>query len=67
MIGAVCLKKDRLFQVYDSKSQSGFLSDEQDYVGQCILVFKRDCSSLAELTDDELVKLRNGFEKSKRA
>ena len=52
-------EKDKQFQVYESKSWSVFLSDEQDYLGRCRLVPKRHCSSLSELTDDEWDELHN--------
>lgn len=51
-------EKDKQFQVDESKSWSVFLSDEQDYIGRCILVLKRHCGSLSELTDDEWGELR---------
>ncbi len=51
-------EEDKRFQLYESKSWSVFLSDEQDYIGRCILVLKRHCSSLAELTEDEWNELR---------
>ncbi|MBR4743931.1 MAG: HIT family protein [Oscillospiraceae bacterium] len=52
-------EEDRRFQVYESKSWSVFLADDQDYIGRCILVLKRHCRSLAELTDDEWAELRD--------
>ena len=52
-------EEDKKFQVYESKSWSVFLSDEQDYIGRCILVLKRHCNSMSELTDDEWDELRN--------
>ena len=52
-------EEDRRYQVYESKSWSVFLSDEQDYVGRCILVLNRHCGSLLELTEDEWCELRN--------
>ena len=52
-------QEDKQFQVYESKSWSVFLSDEQDYIGRCILVLKRHCSSLSELNDDEWSELFN--------
>ena len=52
-------EKDKQFQVYKSKAWSVFLSDEQDYLGRCILVLKRHCGSLSDLTDDEWNELRN--------
>ena len=52
-------EEDKRFQVYESTFWSVFLSDEQDYIGRCILVLKRHCSSTAELTDDEWKELRD--------
>lgn len=52
-------EEDKRFQVYESTFWSVFLSDEQDYIGRCILVLKRHCSSMAELTDDEWKELRD--------
>ena len=51
-------EEDRRFQVYESRSWSVFLSDEQDYIGRCVLVLKRHCGSMSELTDDEWEELR---------
>ena len=52
-------EEDKRFQVYGSESWSVFLSDEQDYPGRCILVLKRHCNSMSELTDDEWDELRD--------
>jgi diadenosine tetraphosphate (Ap4A) HIT family hydrolase len=52
-------EEDRQFQLYESRSWSVFLADEQDYIGRCILVLKRHCGSLSELTDDEWEELRS--------
>ena len=51
-------EEDKKYQIYESRSWFVFLSDEQDYIGRCILVLKRHCSSLAELSDDEWEELR---------
>ena len=51
-------EEDRRFLVCESGAWSVFLSDEQDYIGRCILVLKRHCNSLPELTDDEWSELR---------
>ena len=51
-------EEDRRFQIYESRSWSVFLADEQDYIGRCILVLKRHRSSLSELTDEEWDELR---------
>ena len=51
-------EEDKRFQVYESRFWSVFLADEQDVIGRCILVLKRHCPSLPELTDDEWRELR---------
>ena len=51
-------EEDKQFQVYDGEFWYVFLSDEQDYIGRCILVLKRHCDSLSELTNGEWVELR---------
>ena len=50
-------EEDKQFQVYESSSWCVFLSDEQDYIGRCILALKRHCNSISELTDVEWVEL----------
>jgi len=35
-----------------------FLSDCQDYVGRCILVCKRHCKALSDLTQEEWIELK---------
>ena len=52
-------EEDKRFQMYDGEFWCVFLSDEQDYIGRCILVLKRHCGSLSELTDDEWEELHN--------
>ena len=37
--------------MYESAFWSVFLSDEQDYIGRCILVLKRHCNSMTELAN----------------
>ena len=49
---------DNQFQVYESSLWSVFLSDGEDYIGRCILVLKRHCGSMSEMTDDEWEELR---------
>lgn len=46
-------EEEKRLQVYESAFWSVFLADEQDYIGRCILVLKRHCGSLAELSDEE--------------
>ena len=50
-------EEDKMFQVYDGEFWSVFISDEQDYIGRCILVLKRHCHSMSELTGDEWEEL----------
>ncbi len=52
-------EKEKQFQLYESRSWSVFLSDEQDYIGRCILVLKHHCGSLSELSDEEWDELRD--------
>ena len=51
-------EEDKQYQVYETAFWSVFLSDEQDYIGRCILVLKRHCSSMSEMTEDEWEDLR---------
>ena len=51
-------EEDKQFQVYESKAWSVFLADEQDFIGRCILVLRRHCGSMSDLTEDEWDELR---------
>lgn len=51
-------EEDQEYLLYESEFWSVFLSDEQDYIGRCILVLKRHCGSMSELTNDEWEELR---------
>ena len=46
-------EQDKKYLLSASEFWFTFLADEQDYIGRCILVLKRHCGSLAELTDAE--------------
>ncbi len=52
-------EEDKRFQLCESNSWFVFLADEQDYIGRCILVLKRHCGSLSELTAEEWNELHN--------
>ena len=52
-------EEDKQYQVYEGSFWSVFLSDDQDYIGRCILVLKRHCGSLSELTDQEWEELHS--------
>ena len=51
-------EEDKQYQVYETAFWSVYLSDEQDYIGRCILVVKRHCSSMSEMNEDEWEDLR---------
>ncbi len=51
-------EEDKRYQICETAFWSVFLSDEQDYIGRCILVLKRHCGSMPELTNDEWDELR---------
>ena len=51
-------EEDKQYQVYETAFWSVFLSDEQDYIGRCILVLNRHCSSMSEMKEDEWEDLR---------
>ena len=57
-------EEDRRFQLYESRSWSVFLADEQDLPGRCIVVLKRHCPSLSELTEEEWDELRELIRKT---
>lgn len=52
-------EEDAQYRVCERASWSVYLADEQDYIGRCILVSKRHCGSLADLTEAEWAELRN--------
>jgi diadenosine tetraphosphate (Ap4A) HIT family hydrolase len=52
-------EEDKKYLLFDSGCWSVFLANEQDYIGRCILVLKRHCGSMAEVTDDEWKDLLN--------
>lgn len=57
-------EEEKRFQVYESAFWSVFPADEQDYTGRCILVLKRHCGSLAELSDEEWEDLHDLIRKT---
>lgn len=40
-----------------------YLADKQDYIGRCVVVLKRHCASLSELTDEEWIDLKRIVDK----
>ncbi len=57
-------EEEKRFQEYESAFWSVFHADEQDYTGRCILVLKRHCGSLTELSDEEWEDLRDLIRKT---
>ena len=56
-------EEDQKYLLAESEYWRIFLADEQDYVGRCILVLRRHCGSLAKLSENEWIDLRNQIEK----
>ena len=50
-------EEDRKYLLSDTRYWTVYLADEQDYIGRCIIVLKRHCGSLPELSDDEWMEL----------
>ena len=51
--------QDKQYLLYDGALWMVFLADEQDYIGRCILVSKRHCKMLSELTAAKWGELRD--------
>lgn len=50
--------EDRQYLLYENQYWSVYLTDEQDYIGRCIVVSRRHCTSLSELEGVEWDNLR---------
>ena len=50
--------RDKQWLLFENGSWSVFLADEQDYIGRCILVCKRHCAALSDLTAQEWSDLK---------
>lgn len=46
-------QNDRL--VFETKFWEVFLMEKQLYLGRCVVVLKRDCGDLADITEDEVL------------
>ena len=53
-----CDYKETEWLLYQSLYWSVYLADRQDYIGRCILVLNRHCSSLSELDGSEWIELK---------
>ena len=51
-------EKDRKWLLIENTSWAVYLADRQDYPGRCILVLKRHCSCLSDLTAAEWIDLK---------
>ena len=51
-------EEERKWLLLESEHWSAYLADEQDYIGRCILISRRHCGSIAELTPEEWTELK---------
>ena len=58
-----CEYKEKEWLLHESLNWSVYLSDEQDYVGRCILVLNRHCGSVSELNMSEWMELKTIMDK----
>ena len=58
-----CEYKEKEWLLHESLNWSVYLSDEQDYVGRCILVLNRHCGSVSELNMSEWMELKTIIDK----
>ncbi len=58
-----CDYKDDKWLLYKTFHWSVYLADVQDYVGRCILVLNRHCTSLSNLEASEWVELKTVIDK----
>ena len=54
-------EKDRKWLLIENASWTVYLADRQDYPGRCILILKRHCSCLSDLTTAEWTDLKPVF------
>lgn len=45
--------------LYESLWWKIYLANKQDYIGRCVVVLKRHCPSLSDLTEDEWIDLKH--------
>lgn len=52
-------KDDEKWLLLETKYWKLYLSDNQDYIGRCIVISKRHCDNLSNLDNDEWFDLKN--------
>ena len=55
--------EEQKWKLTESYSWIVYLADKQDYIGRCVIVLKRHCASLSELTDEEWMDLKRIIDK----
>ena len=55
--------EEQKWKLTESSSWIVYLADKQDYIGRCVIVLKRHCASLSELTDEEWMDLKRIIDK----
>ena len=55
--------RDKQWLLFETESWSVFLADEQDYIGRCMLVCKRHCAALSDLTTQEWTDLKQAVDR----
>ena len=48
-------KVEEEFMLFETKFWKVILSEEQSYLGRCVILLKRDCGELSKVTSDELL------------
>ena len=56
-------EEDKKWQLFENGSWFVFLANEQDYIGRCMLVCKRHCGALSDLTAQEWTDLKQAVDR----
>lgn len=51
-------EKDRKYLLYENDSWDLYLADRQNYIGRCIIVCRRHCRDISDLTDYEWISFK---------
>lgn len=54
---------EKEFVLFETKYWKIILSDEQSYLGRCVILLKRDCGELSKLSSDELLDFHENIVK----
>ena len=59
--------EEKKYLLFESECWQVYLTEQQDYIGRCILVLKRHCPSLSGLTAAEWVELKSAVDRLETA